>query len=47
MKLNKRLKFGYVQENAYLCGVERKGLSKGKTLKYSRLQNYILIVIIY
>lgn len=23
MKLNKRLKFGYVQENAYLCSVER------------------------
>ena len=39
MRLNKRLKFGYVQEIAYLCSVERNNGGKGKTLEFRLLWN--------
>lgn len=32
--LNNQLKFGYVQENAYLCSVERDNKGKGETLEF-------------
>lgn len=37
MKLNNHLKFGYIQEIAYLCSVERNKGGKGKTLEFRLL----------
>lgn len=42
--LNNQLKFGYVQENAYLCSVERDNKGKGETLEFILLHNLIIFV---
>lgn len=44
MKLNNHLKFGYAQENAYLCSVERNKEGKGKTLEFSLLWKWFLFI---